>query len=62
MHDNSIPGLDKTTTRIILITAAILLGWSFLSSVMALGPVTASIISYGLYAFYWIYAIKTKNP
>jgi len=62
MQDNSMPGLDKPTTRIILITAAILLGWSFLSSVMALGPVTASIISYGLYAFYWIYAIKTKNP
>lgn len=62
MQDNSIPGLDKTTTRIILITSAILLGWSYVSSVRASGPISASIISYGLYVFYWLYAIKTKNP
>jgi hypothetical protein len=61
-QDVSMPGLDKVTTRIILITAAILLLWSWLSSKVDIGPVTASIITYGLYAFYWFYAIRTKNP
>jgi hypothetical protein len=62
MQDNSIPGLDKTTIRTILITAGVLLGWSFLSSLAQWGPVSASIITYSLYAFYWLYAYRTKNP
>jgi hypothetical protein len=33
-----------------------------MSSVRASGPISASIISYGLYGFYWLYAIRTKNP
>lgn len=56
------PGLDKTTTRIILLTAGVLLVWSFGSSLLHAGPVSASIITYGLYAFYWWYAISRKNP
>jgi hypothetical protein len=62
MQDNSVPGLDKQTTRTILITSGILLGWSAVSSFLKLGPITASIITYGLYAFYWYDAIRTKNP
>ncbi|HTJ51496.1 MAG TPA: hypothetical protein VL443_18685 [Cyclobacteriaceae bacterium] len=62
MQKNLLPGLDKSTTIVILITAGILLGWSFVSSVMQAGPVSASIITYGLYIFYWIYALRTKNP
>jgi hypothetical protein len=61
-QDVSMPGLDKVTTRIILITSAILLLWSWLSAKVDVGPISASIITYGLYAFYWIYAIRTKNP
>jgi hypothetical protein len=62
MQDTSIPGLDKSTTRVILISAAVLLGWSAWSSFRQSGPVSASIITFGLYAFYWVYAIRTKNP
>jgi hypothetical protein len=62
MQDNSIPGLDKKTTRVILISAGVLLGWSLFSSLKQAGPVSASVITYGLYAFYWAYAIGTKNP
>src|ERR1051325_10101925 len=62
MQDNTIPGLDKQTTRTILITSGILLGWSAWSSFRESGPVSASIITYGLYAFYWFDAIRTKNP
>src|SRR5687767_1421675 len=58
----SMPGLDKSTTRIILFTAGILLAWSWGSSLADVGPVSASIITYGLYSFYWIYALRTKNP
>jgi hypothetical protein len=62
MQDHSIPGLDKSTTRVILITAGVLLGWSLFSSLRQAGAVSASIITYGLYIFYWIYAYVTKNP
>jgi len=62
MQDNSIPGLNKSTTRVILISAGVLLGWSAWSSFRQSGPMSASIITFGLYAFYWLYAIRTKNP
>jgi len=62
MQDNTMPGLNKTTIIVILITAAVLLGWSYLSSLTPWGPVSASIVTYGLYVFYWIYALRTKNP
>jgi len=62
MQKDSLPGLDKPTTRVILITAGILLGWSYVSSLLKAGPVSASIITYGLYIFYWIYSFRTKNP
>jgi hypothetical protein len=56
------PGLDKRTTIVILASAGLLLTWSWLSSLVDAGPASASIISYGLYLFYWIYAFRTKNP
>ena len=62
MQDNSIPGLNKSTTWVILISVGVLLGWSYVSSLRQAGPVSASIITYGLYAFYWLYALRTKNP
>jgi hypothetical protein len=61
-NEKVIPGLDKKTTVRILISAGVLLGWSVLSSYSAWGPASASVITYGLYAFYWAYAIGTKNP
>ncbi|MEP3388992.1 MAG: hypothetical protein ABJO02_12440 [Reichenbachiella sp.] len=57
-----IAGLDKKTTLVILISSGVLVGWSLISSVMNLGPITASIITYSLYGFYWFYAIRYKNP
>lgn len=60
--NKSVPGLDKKTTIVILSSAAVLLIWSFISSILKAGPITASIITYGLYAFYWIYALRTNNP
>jgi hypothetical protein len=56
------PGLDKSTTRVVLLTAGILLAWSWGSSLLDAGPISASIITYGLYGFYWLYALRTKNP
>lgn len=61
-REDVFPGLDKTTTRTILITSGVLLGWSWLSAKLELGPVSASIITYGLYIFYWTYAVRMKNP
>ena len=57
-----IKGLDKKTTFVILASSGVLLGWSFVSSKLASGPVSASIVTYGLYAFYWFYALYFKNP
>jgi hypothetical protein len=62
MEDNSFPGLNKLTTSVILTSAGVLLGWSYLSSVMDVGPLSASIVTYGLYIFYWIYTLQSKNP
>ncbi|SMD32136.1 hypothetical protein SAMN04488029_0476 [Reichenbachiella faecimaris] len=62
MERDLIAGLDKQTTRVILASSGVLLGWSFVSSVWSLGPITASIITYALYGFYWFYAIRHKNP
>lgn len=62
MNTQDIPGLDKRTTIVILITSGILLSWSFGSSVLTSGPISASIITYGLYVFYWFYAIRYDNP
>ncbi len=62
MHTTEIPGLDKKTTLVILISSGVLIGWSFLSSMLQSGPASASIITYGLYIFYWFYALRYKNP
>jgi len=57
-----IAGLDKKTIYTVLASSGVLLLWSFISSLYAWGPTSASIISYGLYLFYWFYALKYKNP
>jgi hypothetical protein len=57
-----VDGLDKRTTIVILISSGVLLAWSLWSSLQQSGPVMASIITYGLYIFYWIYTWQTKNP
>jgi hypothetical protein len=62
MENYNVPGLDKQTTKTILISSGILVGWSALSSILALGPMMASIITYSLYAFYWFYAVRYNNP
>ncbi|WP_109831455.1 DUF6989 domain-containing protein [Reichenbachiella versicolor] len=62
MENNNVPGLDAKTTKTILITSGILVAWSAFSSFLAIGPITASIITYSLYAFYWFYAVHYKNP
>lgn len=62
MERNLIAGLDQRTTVVILISSGVLVLWSLMSSFMALGPITASIITYTLYAFYWFYALRFKNP
>lgn len=62
MEPITLPGLDKRTTITILVTSGILIVWSYISSITQSGPVTASIISYALYVFYWFYAIYFKNP
>ena len=62
MQENSIPGLNKRTTVVILITIFALLLWSKLSAIFAWGPVSASVITYGLYAFYLAYAFYSDNP
>ncbi|WP_370087462.1 hypothetical protein [Ekhidna sp.] len=59
---NEISGLDKRTTITILVSSGILIGWSFVSSMLQSGPISASIITYGLYLFYWFYALKFRNP
>ena len=56
------PGLNKKTTYIILASSGLLIVWSFGSSLLKSGPISASIITYGLYLFYWIYALRFKNP
>ncbi|RAW00423.1 DUF6989 domain-containing protein [Pseudochryseolinea flava] len=62
MQENSIPGLNKRTTVVILITIFTLLLWSKLSAIFAWGPISASVITYGLYAFYLGYAFYSDNP
>ena len=61
MGNNDIPGLDKRTTVVILLSSGVLIGWSLVSSILESGPTSASIITYLLYGFYWLYALKQKN-
>ncbi len=62
METNQIPGLDKKTTLVILASSGVLIAWSLGSSILESGPISASIITYGLYFFYWVYALKYRNP
>jgi hypothetical protein len=62
MENHQIPGLDKRTTWVIIASSGALIGWSLVSSLTESGPITASIITYGLYLFYWFYAIYFRNP
>jgi hypothetical protein len=58
----STPGLNKKTTIAILVSSGVLILWSLVSSLTKAGPTSASIITYGLYLFYWFYALYYKNP
>ena len=62
MQTTEIPGLDKKTIIVILASSGVLIGWSLVSSLLESGPVSASIITYGLYIFYWFYALRYQNP
>ncbi|WP_421895890.1 DUF6989 domain-containing protein [Marinoscillum sp.] len=52
---------NKKLTWFIVITQAILMAWSIGSSVLEAGPLSASIISYGLFGLYILYAVITKD-
>jgi hypothetical protein len=54
--------INKNTTRFIVITQLILMTWSIGSSVLAAGPWSASVITYGLFATYIGYVLIAKNP
>ena len=60
--NTDIPGLDKRTTSAILISSGVLIAWSVGASIFRVGPISASIVTYGLYLFYWFYAVKFNNP
>ncbi|WP_143519998.1 hypothetical protein [Reichenbachiella sp. 5M10] len=62
MKNDHFPGLDRPTTIVVLSSAFLLILWSIGSSVLDAGPISASIITYGLYLFYWMYALIRKNP
>ncbi len=62
MNTNDIPGLDKKTTIVVLTSSVVLVLWSLGSSIYSSGPLTASIITYTLYVFYWFYGFKFDNP
>jgi len=62
MENNIVPGLDKKTTITVLASSGLLIAWSFGSARLEAGPISASIITYALYAFYWFYALYFKNP
>jgi hypothetical protein len=59
---NSMPGLDRPTTIAVLASSGVLIAWSAVSSLLAAGPLSASIVTYGLYVFYWFYALRYSNP
>ncbi|MTI20481.1 hypothetical protein E1176_05550 [Fulvivirga sp. RKSG066] len=59
---STIEGLNKRTTIVILISSGVLIAWSAASSYLQAGSISASIITYALYAFYWFYALYLKNP
>ncbi|MFA0960925.1 hypothetical protein AB9P05_03910 [Roseivirga sp. BDSF3-8] len=57
-----IPGLDSRTKKYILASTGALTLWSIFSSVLSAGAISAIIITFILYTFYWGYALVTKNP
>ncbi len=54
-------GINKQLTWLIVITQSILVIWSVASSILESGPISASIITYTLFAVYVVYALVTKN-
>ncbi|WP_157493860.1 DUF6989 domain-containing protein [Fulvivirga imtechensis] len=62
METYAVPGLDRRTVIAVFSSLGLLLAWSFGSSLLEAGPISASIITYCLYIFYWYYAIRFKNP
>ena len=62
METQQVPGLDRKTIITVLASSGVLVAWSVFSSYTQAGPITASIITYSLYLFYWFYAIYFNNP
>lgn len=52
---------NKKLTIMIVVTQAVLMTWSIGSSILASGPISASIITYSLFGFYVIYTLYTKD-
>ncbi|PTB95911.1 hypothetical protein C9994_09730 [Marivirga lumbricoides] len=59
---NQIDGLNKKTTKTIIVSAIVLMGWSCFSAITAAGPWSAFFITFLLYIFFWCYALYFKNP
>lgn len=62
MKAYKVPGLDRQTTYVVVGTSVLLIVWSLGSSLLSAGPISASIITYLLYFFYWFYALRFQNP
>ncbi len=52
---------NKKLTWFIVITQAVLMAWSIGSSILESGPLSAAIISYGLFGVYILYAFITRD-
>ena len=52
---------NKKLTWFIVITQAVLMTWSIGSSILESGPLSAAIISYGLFGIYILYAVITRD-
>lgn len=59
---NQIDGLNKKTIITVILSAVVLMSWSFFSAMTAAGPWSAYVITFLLYFFFWLYAIYFRNP
>ena len=62
MSNNLSTGLDKRTIIVILSSTGLLTTWSIFSSFLNAGQISATIITFILYSFYWFYGFRYKNP
>lgn len=59
---SQIDGLDRKTIVTVIISAIVLMGWSWFSAITAAGPWSAYVITFILYFFFWFYAVYFRNP